>query len=1137
MKTGLNDITGSIGRLGASLKKLGGIIAAVFAVKQLVAFSRECIELGSDLAEVQNVVDVTFGKMSGVIEKFSKEAAVQFGLSELAAKQYTSTIGAMYKSMGFTEEAAAGMSIEMTKLAADMASFYNLDADTAFNKIRSGISGETEPLKQLGINLSEANLEEFRLAQGIETAYKNMDQQNKALLRYNYLLSVTKDAQGDFTRTSGSWANQMKVLHLQFQSIKADLGQGFINLFLPILQVINKLLQGLAKLASAFKAFTELITGKKSETKSSGVASIAQDYSDAADSAADYADATDDVATATKNAKKQNDRYLSGLDEIHKFQEESAAEAGTASKNTAKTPSKSAGTSVASIAPVDFGSLETGETVVDGLATKMKNLYDTITKGVQPTITALQKLWNEGLSVLGKFTWDALKGFYDNFLVPIGKWTFGEGLPRFINALNDGILKVNWDRIVTVLNDFWKALEPFAENVGEGLLWLWENVLVPLGTWTMNEVVPRFFQTLTAVLGILNPILEALKPLWQWFWQNILLPVAQWTGGIFLKVWDGINKALQMFGQWCAEHPGTIRTITTLIVSFFAAWKVVSLVTGLVGLITKIGGVISAAGGLMGIITGVLNPWVLAIGAVIAVGVLLWQNWDTVKAKAIEIWTAIKEFLQPLWETISGTAVRIFNSIKENVILAWEGIKTKASEIWEKIKTAVFTVWKAITDRCRIVFNAVANKISTVWNSIKRTATSLWEKIKTGVVLVWDGLKEKCREIFEGIGIKISGIWSSIKTTASTLWETIKTNVIEAWNTLKNKAVEKFEAVKTTISGAWESVRTTAGELWGKITTALETTWKLIKEKAKDKFDEVKGKISDAWESVRTTAGDIWGKITNALEKTWGGVITTAKDKFDEVKGKINGAWETIRTRAGEKWVSITNALKTTWDNIKDKAEEKFGNVKSTITGVWGDIKDKAEEKWGAIKKTLVGDSGIITKIKDNIISAGGDIRDGFYGAFQELGSWIIQPLNWIIRGINSMIKGVVEGINNVIDTLNKLSFTIPNWVPKFGGSKFGLNISRISSYWQIGEIPIPQLAKGAVIPPRSPFVAMLGDQRSGTNIEAPIETIREAVRDVVGSGDIHITLNLDGRTVFDDVLKQARIQQQFSGFNPFELA
>ena len=415
IQQGVKEISGMLKGVIAGAKKVGAALAAVFAVRQLVAFSKECIALGSDLEEVQNVVDVTFGNMTGVIEEWSKNAAVQFGLSELSAKQYTSTIGAMLKSMGFAGEEVADMSMKMAGLAGDMASFYNLDTDTAFNKIRAGISGETEPLKQLGINLSEANLEQFRLAQGMEKAYKDMSQQEKALLRYNYLLSVTSDAQGDFSRTSDSWANQLRILQLQFESIKATLGQGFINLFKPILKMINQVLQGVAKMASAFKAFTELITGKKAETPTSSMGDVANDYADAADSADDYSKATDKAAKATKKANKENDKYTNGLDQIHQYQSQ------IASDNDSDTPSTSTNPSSSTPAAMDFGSLADGETVVDKTAQKVKAFYDMIVKETQPAVDALKRLYNEGLQKVGQFAWQAAKDFYTEFLVPVGK--------------------------------------------------------------------------------------------------------------------------------------------------------------------------------------------------------------------------------------------------------------------------------------------------------------------------------------------------------------------------------------------------------------------------------------------------------------------------------------------------------------------------------------------------------------------------------------------------------------------------------------------------------------------------------------------------------------------------------------------
>lgn len=256
-----NEIESSLGKAFAGLaSKIGGIMATAFAVEELFEFGKEAVELGSDLAEVQNVVDTTFGKKgSKIINDFSKNAIKQFGLSELSAKQFSSTMGAMLKSMGgFDDTEIIEMSTALAGLAGDMASFYNLDVQEAFDKLRSGISGETEPLKQLGINLSVANLEAFALAQGITKSYDKMTEQEKALLRYNYLLSATADAQGDFAKTSDSWANQTRILTEEFNSLKGTLGQGLINVLNPLVTSINSsLMPVLHGLADEFVQLTE----------------------------------------------------------------------------------------------------------------------------------------------------------------------------------------------------------------------------------------------------------------------------------------------------------------------------------------------------------------------------------------------------------------------------------------------------------------------------------------------------------------------------------------------------------------------------------------------------------------------------------------------------------------------------------------------------------------------------------------------------------------------------------------------------------------------------------------------------------------------------------------------------------------
>ena len=199
----------------------------------------EAINSASDLVEVQNVVDVAFGNNSDSINKWSRTALTQFGLNELSAKQFAGTMGAMLKSSGLTGDAVASMSMRISELAGDMASFYNLDPTEAFNKIRSGISGETEPLKRLGINMSIANLEAYALSQGLKTKYKDMSQAAQMTLRYQYLLQATADAQGDFARTSSSFANQQKLADENIKRLSASIA----TLLLPALtmgyQVMN----------------------------------------------------------------------------------------------------------------------------------------------------------------------------------------------------------------------------------------------------------------------------------------------------------------------------------------------------------------------------------------------------------------------------------------------------------------------------------------------------------------------------------------------------------------------------------------------------------------------------------------------------------------------------------------------------------------------------------------------------------------------------------------------------------------------------------------------------------------------------------------------------------------------------------
>jgi hypothetical protein len=731
-------------------KKAGATLAAAFGVKKLIDFSKSCIELGSDLAEVQNVVDVTFPSMAEQVDKFAKSAAGSFGLSETMAKKYTGTFGAMAKAFGFSEKQALDMGATLTGLAGDVASFYNLSQDEAYTKIKSVFTGETESLKDLGVVMTQTALDSYALANGFGKTTDQMSEAEKVALRYSFVQKQLEAATGDFSRTSESWANQVRILSLQFQSLKASIGQGLINIF------------RLVTLADAFKSFTELITGNKSSGQSgvgavgADAASAAAGLTDASSAADQLADSTSGVGDAAKQAAKDM-KSLMEFDKINKVSKDSS----TSDSQNSSVPNNVAGS-------IDFGSLASGETVIDDVNKKFADLFGNITKLSEPALRSVKRLWNEGLARLGNFSSQSLKDFYQHFLVPVGKWTLGTGIPRFVDALNDGLMKTDFPKINGALNDLWDALAPFTINVGEGLLWFWEQVLVPLGTWTANEIVPRFLETLSLAIQLLNAVLVALQPLFEWFWENVLQPIAQWTGGAFLTLWDGINKGLQVFSDWCAKNPGIIQSMTVAIGMFFGAWKVIELLS----FIQQAGGVVGA----------------LKLIETALLGAKLAKIKDAAET-AILTGMYAKDFVVGIGQSIVAIGKQA---------LAW--ITNTAAQI---AMTAATVAWNAICAIATAATTAFGAAVAFLTSPIGLACLAIAALVAGGVLLWknWDTVKEKCGQLHDWIVSKFSALKDWMKSKFETDW-TERFGVLgNVLNWFCDIASGKIETVKNIFQG------------------------------------------------------------------------------------------------------------------------------------------------------------------------------------------------------------------------------------------------------------------------------------------------------------------------------------------------
>ena len=314
LKTQLNKtektVTKTTGGIKKALSSLTKGFTATAIVYGLIKVGKQAVQTASDLQEVQNVVEVSFGSMSAEVDKFAENALKQFGLSKLSAKQFASTFMAMSNGMGIAAEAGKNMSLNLTALAGDLASFRNVSQDVAFTALKSVFTGETETLKNFGIVMTEANLEAYALSQGITKSYNAMSQAEKVALRYSFVLNATKGAQGDFARTSNNWANQVRILKEQFKELAGIIGNGLLKVLQPLIILLNKVL-GLA--ISVANSLSQAFGGKKIKESSTSVSNMASGMGDIASGAEDTSSG---LESADKSAKKLK-RTLAGFDQLN----------------------------------------------------------------------------------------------------------------------------------------------------------------------------------------------------------------------------------------------------------------------------------------------------------------------------------------------------------------------------------------------------------------------------------------------------------------------------------------------------------------------------------------------------------------------------------------------------------------------------------------------------------------------------------------------------------------------------------------------------------------------------------------------------------------------------------------------------
>ena len=701
---GLKDTTNTIKSSGIenSLKKMGKLAVAAFSVKAIVNFGKECINLGSDLTEVQNVVDVTFGNLNTEVNRFAENAITQFGLGQTVTKKYVGTFGAMAKAFNFSNKEALAMSETLTGLTGDVASFYNLSSDEAYTKLKSVFTGETETLKDLGVVMTQNALDQYALANGYGKTTSKMTEQEKVALRYKFVLDKLNIANGDFARTSDSWANQTRVLSLRFNELKAALGQGFINIFTPIIKGINMVLSKLQVLANAFKSFTEMIFGNAGgDDSTSTVSDLASDASKASDAVSGIGD------SAKKSAKD-----LKSL----------------ASFDTAQILKKD-----------DSDSSSSGSGAGGKIDTSGLNLTDNLKKQA---------------SDIGKI--------------------FGD---------------INFEPLINSFNKVKEAAQPLITTIKDGLKWLYDNVLVPLAKWTIQDLLPAFLNLIAGALTVLNPLITAFKPIFQWFWNNFLEPIAKWTGGMIVDTLNLLANVLTKIGNWMSDNQSVVTGMEIAVLGFFGAWKVVELMS----FIQQAGGVIAALGLLKNAILG--NVIAKIADKTETIALTLMYAKDFVVSIASGTAALVKQAAQ--W--VINTGAKIANTA---ATIAGTAATTAAT-----VATWLFNAALAVlTSPITLVVAAIAALIAIIvlliknWDKVKETAKKCWNDIQNTFSNVGQWFSDKFQQaynsitrIFSNIGNFFSRIWQRIQNTFSNLGTSIGNAISNAVKSGINGVISLIE--------------------------------------------------------------------------------------------------------------------------------------------------------------------------------------------------------------------------------------------------------------------------------------------------------------------------------------------------------
>lgn len=931
--TGFSNTTKSIKSTRSGFKGLASTIGKFYAtywlVMRAVGKIGGAVDLASQLTEVQNVVDTTFGDMASKVDDFTKTSIQDFGMSELTVKQISSRFQALGTSIGISSEQVANgtavankalmsqnntlykttdsmadMSLNLTRLAGDMASFYDVDQADVAKSLQSIFSGTIAPLRRYGLDLTQATLSEWAMKNGLDANIKSMTQAEKVLLRYNYVMANTQAAQGDFAKTANTWANSVRVLKQEFQAWGSIIGSVIINALKPFVQALNKVMLKVISFTRTVADALGAIFGWTIEI--SGGGATVDGMEDIAGGVGDIGDSAD---KSNKKAQKLKKTLLS-IDEIHALDDNSDSGSGGGSGSGGSGGGGAGGGVDSSLKKTD-GLLEKykssikdlyslGKYIGDALASAMesidwKKIYqkaDNFGKGLADFLNGLispRLFYDLGATIAGSlntalhflnsfgttFDWtnfglsiaNGINGFFENFDFALLAKTINAWVQGIYTMLTTAIKNVSWKDVLKGITDFLSNLDIKTVEIIVGTLLIKKIISLKLGSVALAFIGKSLSKAIAQAIaskigfelvegaGIGTAIMQAFKTIFASLSTNLGLLIEGLFSGLSLG--DAITAAfgtgavdlLATIGSAFSAIAGTILSIVNFVKMLKDGFSWINEILMVIGVaLATIGAILAGVAALPAVIVGAI------VAAVSTIVVLVKDNWNAICElfSTVGDWfnenviEPVVSFFKDMWKTISG----FFGSLWKDIVTVWQGAsKWFSSTVIEPI----VGFFKGFATRAQQIFQGVWIIIQAIWivasswfnNNVITPISNLFNFLKTLIQTTIQTAKDFVFSTWQGVASWFSG--------------TVIQPISNFFNMLKAGITSALSVAKNFVISTWQSV---AGWFNGNVISPITNCFNIMKNGITNAFNYV-------WSSIR---GGVTGAMNYVISKIENGV-------------------------------------------------------------------------------------------------------------------------------------------------------------------------------------------------------------------------------------------------------------------------